>query len=52
MAKALQLQCVSANPGSSFRGIHESIINYSNNTAPEFITYCHEESSVAIAHAY
>jgi len=50
--KSLNLEYVAANPGSSFRGIHESIINYGNNTAPEFITCCHEESSVAMAHAY
>jgi len=50
--KALNLEYVAANPGSSFRGIHESIINYGNNTGPEFITCCHEESSVAMAHAY
>ena len=50
--KALNFEYVAANPGSSFRGIHESIINYGNNTAPEFITCCHEESSVAMAHAY
>ena len=50
--KALNLEYVAANPGSSFRGIHESIINYGNNTAPEFITCCHEESSVAMSHAY
>src|SRR5882672_4410455 len=50
--KALNFEYVAANPGSSFRGIHESIINYGGNTAPEFITCCHEESSVAMAHAY
>jgi acetolactate synthase I/II/III large subunit len=50
--KALNFEYVAANPGSSFRGIHESIINYGNNTAPEFITCCHEESSVAFAHGY
>src|SRR5438105_6231788 len=50
--KSLNLEYVAANPGSSFRGIHESIINYGGNSAPEFITCCHEESSVAIAHAY
>src|ERR1043166_1962837 len=50
--KSLNLEYVAANPGSSFRGIHESIVNYGNNTAPEFITCCHEESSVAMAHAY
>jgi acetolactate synthase I/II/III large subunit len=50
--KSLNIEYVASNPGSSFRGIHESIINYGNNSMPEFITCCHEESSVAMAHAY
>src|ERR1700733_2555638 len=50
--KALGFEYVCANPGSSFRGIHESIINYGGNKAPEFITCCHEESSIAMAHGY
>ncbi|HEY1307363.1 MAG TPA: thiamine pyrophosphate-dependent enzyme [Vicinamibacterales bacterium] len=50
--KSLDFEYIAANPGSSFRGIHESIVNYGGNTAPEFITCCHEESSVAIAHGY
>src|ERR1700733_13547291 len=50
--KALGFEYVCANPGSSFRGIHESIINYGGNKSPEFITCCHEESAVAMAHGY
>src|SRR6202051_3207888 len=50
--KALGFEYVCANPGSSFRGLHESIINYGGNKNPEFITCCHEESSVAMAHGY
>ena len=50
--KSLNLDYVAANPGSSFRGIHECIINYGGNKSPEFITCCHEESSVAMAHGY
>jgi thiamine pyrophosphate-dependent acetolactate synthase large subunit-like protein len=50
--KTLDFEYVASNPGSSFRGIHESIINYGDNKAPEFITCCHEESSVAMAHGY
>ena len=50
--KSLDFEYVAANPGSSFRGIHESIVNYGGNTAPEFLTCCHEESSVAMAHGY
>ncbi len=50
--KSLNIEYVASNPGSSFRGIHESIINYGGNKMPEFLTCCHEESSVAMAHAY
>ncbi len=50
--KSLGFEYLFANPGSSFRGLHESIINYGANKNPEFITCCHEESSVAMAHGY
>src|SRR6185503_5242359 len=50
--KSLGFEYFFANPGSSFRGLHESLINYGGNKAPEFITCCHEESSVAMAHGY
>jgi thiamine pyrophosphate-dependent acetolactate synthase large subunit-like protein len=50
--KSLGFEYVASNPGSSFRGIHESIINYGGNKMPEFLTCCHEESSVAMAQAY
>ena len=50
--KSLNFEFVASNPGSSFRGIHESIINYGGNSSPEFITCCHEESAVAMAHGY
>ena len=50
--KSLGLEYVCANPGSSFRGLHESIVNYGGNRNPEFITCCHEESAVAMGHGY
>jgi acetolactate synthase I/II/III large subunit len=50
--KSLDFDYVCANPGSSFRGLHESFINYGGNQSPELITCCHEESSVAMAHGY
>jgi len=50
--KSLGFEYVCANPGSSFRGLQESIINYGGNRSPEFITNCHEESSVAMGHGY
>jgi acetolactate synthase-1/2/3 large subunit len=50
--KALGVEYIAANPGSSFRGLHESVINYGGNQAPEFITCCHEEAATAMAHGY
>ncbi len=50
--KSLGFEYVAANPGSSFRALHESLLNYGGNNAPELLTCCHEESSVAMAHGY
>ncbi|MDQ6618914.1 MAG: thiamine pyrophosphate-binding protein [Pseudomonadota bacterium] len=50
--KTLNFDYVSANPGSSFRSLHESIVNYGGNRKPELLTCMHEESSVSIAHGY
>ena len=50
----LGIEYVAANPGSSFEGLQESIINYGHppNVKPEFITALHEESAVTMAHGY
>ncbi len=50
----LGIEYVAANPGSSFEGLQESLINYGNppNKMPEFITALHEESAVTMAHGY
>ena len=50
--KTLGIEYVCSNPGSSFRGLQESIINHGGNKNPEFLTCTHEESSVAMAHGY
>jgi acetolactate synthase I/II/III large subunit len=50
--KALGIEYVCAVAGSSFRALHESVINYGGNSKPEFITCCHEESSVGMSHGY
>ena len=50
--KSLSFEYITTNPGSSFQGLHESIINYGGNTKPELLTCCHEESAVAMAHGY
>src|SRR6202167_2187518 len=50
--KSLGIEYVCSVAGSSFRALHESVINYGGNSKPEFISCCHEESSVAMAHGY
>src|SRR5713226_6152666 len=50
--KSLGIDYVASNPGSSFRSLQESIVNYGSNSKPEFITAMHEESSAAMAHGY
>jgi acetolactate synthase I/II/III large subunit len=50
--KSLGIEYCASMPGSNFALLHESIINYGRNTMPEFLTCCHEESSVAMAHGY
>jgi acetolactate synthase I/II/III large subunit len=49
--KACGFRYVSLNPGSSFRGLHDSLVNYGGND-PELITCNHEKIAVAIAHGY
>src|SRR4051812_27403951 len=50
--KTLDLEYMSTNPGSSFRSIHESLVNYGGNRKPELLTCMHEEAAIAMAHGY
>ena len=50
--KTLGFEYVIANPASSFRGLHESFINYGRNAAPEWLTCTHEQAAVNIANGY
>ena len=52
MMKAFDIEYAAFNPGATFRGIHDSIVNYGGNYKPEVIFCHHEEISVAIAHGY
>ena len=49
---SLPLDYVATMPGSTFRGLHESIINYGQNKKPELLTCLHEEISVGMGHGY
>ena len=52
MLRALEIPYVLLNPGASFRGLHDSIVNHLGNEKPQMILVLHEELAVAIAHGY
>ena len=52
MLGALGFDYIALTPGSSFRGIHDSLVNYGRNHRPEIILCAHEEIAVALAHGY
>jgi len=49
---ALGYEYVTLNPGSSFRGLHDSLVNYHRNRTPKVMLCSHEEIAVAFAHGY
>jgi acetolactate synthase I/II/III large subunit len=52
LLKAFEIEYVALNPGATFRGLHDSLVNYGGNHAPEIILCTHEEIAVALAHGY
>jgi thiamine pyrophosphate-dependent acetolactate synthase large subunit-like protein len=50
--RALDLPYVALNPGASYRGLHDSLVNYLGNTRPRMLLCLHEESAVALAHGW
>ena len=52
LLRRLGIKYVCVNPGSSFRGLHDSLINYLGNEKPQMLLSLHEQSVVAIAHGY
>ena len=50
--RELDVEYMAINPGATFRGVHDSVVNYLGNTKPEIILCNHEEIAVAIAHGY
>ena len=52
MLRALDIPYLALNPGASYRGLHDSIVNYLGNARPQMLLCLHEESAVAIAHGY
>jgi thiamine pyrophosphate-dependent acetolactate synthase large subunit-like protein len=50
--RRIGVEYICLNPGSSFRGLHDSLVNYLGNDQPKLLLALHEESAVAIAHGY
>ena len=52
VVRDLGFEYVALVPGSSFRGLHDSFVNYLNDEKPSMLVCLHEEHTVAIAHGY
>lgn len=52
MLHDLQFEYIALTPGASFRGLHDSLVNYLGNRKPEILLCLHEEHAVSIAHGY
>jgi len=52
MLREIGLPYVALNPGASYRGLHDSLVNLLGNTQPQMLLCLHEEHAVAMAHGY
>jgi len=50
--RATDIPYIALNPGASYRGLHDSLVNYLGNERPQMLLCLHEESAVAIAQGY
>jgi thiamine pyrophosphate-dependent acetolactate synthase large subunit-like protein len=50
--RATGVEYIALNPGASYRGFHDSLVNYLGNERPQMLLCLHEESAIAIAHGY
>src|SRR5215813_4440578 len=51
LLRAVGIGHVALNPGATFRGLHDSLVNHGKGD-PEMILTLHEEIAVALAHGY
>ena len=52
MLRRFGIPFISLNPGASYRGFHDSLVNYLGNAKPQMLLCLHEESAVAIAQGW
>jgi thiamine pyrophosphate-dependent acetolactate synthase large subunit-like protein len=50
--RSLELEYLALNPGASYRGLHDSLVNVLGNEQPTMLLCLHEEHAVAIAHGF
>jgi acetolactate synthase I/II/III large subunit len=50
--KHFEIPYAALNPGASYRGLHDSLVNYGGNVLPELILCQHEEIAVGMAHGF
>ena len=50
--RSLDIPYIALTPGASYRGLHDSIVNYLGNSKPQMLLCLHEEAAVAMAHGY
>ncbi len=50
--RTLDIQYIALNPGASYRGLHDSIVNFLGNRAPQMLLCLHDEHAVHIAQGY
>src|ERR1700747_2644040 len=51
LIKQYRLPYIARNPGASYRGLHDSLVNYGGNDPPLLLCQ-HEKIAVQIAHGY
>jgi hypothetical protein len=52
MVRRIGLKYIALNPGASYRGFHDSLVNYLGNDAPRMLLCLHEDHVISIAHGY
>lgn len=52
MLRRLEIPYIALNPGASYRGFHDSLVNYLGNDSPQMLLCLHEDHVIAIAHGY
>jgi thiamine pyrophosphate-dependent acetolactate synthase large subunit-like protein len=52
MLRSLGIEFVALNPGASYRGFHDSLVNYLGNDSPQMLLCLNEDHVVSIAHGY